>query len=194
MDFGMGITSVISAVPVARAPATAKQALGGGTRDEPTTASASSSRLRNGNADPEPQATWRTVNAARALPVKHSRRRITCRLVARHSGDPKLRDSCTHSTTAWLEGHRTLIFRRPGQPTAKDTSGGGFNPDQWTDPGCESEVLHQLQMSTRERTRGLRLYWFARSSTSLQSSLPARLPCEACRMDWHRRSTHRWVR
>jgi len=182
MDFGMGITSVISAVPVARAPATAKQALGGGTRDEPTTASASSSRLRNGNADPEPQATWRTVNAARALPVKHSRRRITCRLVARHSGDPKLRDSCTHSTTAWLEGHRTLIFRRPSQPTAKDTSSGGFNPDQWTDPGCESEVLHHFRCQRGSERAG---FAFTGSRDRvLRSSRLCQLAYHAKHVEW----------
>ena len=65
----MGITLATSAVPVERAAATAKQAIGGGTDEEPTTAFASSRRVRNGNADPIPLAKWRTANVAKTPPV-----------------------------------------------------------------------------------------------------------------------------
>jgi hypothetical protein len=78
---GKGITLATSAVPVASAPATAKQALGGGTREEPTTASARSRRLRKGKADPNPQAKWRTASAARIPPVSRAEIRMSLRVV-----------------------------------------------------------------------------------------------------------------
>src|SRR5664280_2831643 len=68
-DCGIGVASTTNAAPADRAAATEKQAVGGGTADEPTTASAKSPRSRNGNADPTPHATWSAASATRILPV-----------------------------------------------------------------------------------------------------------------------------
>jgi hypothetical protein len=73
---GTGATPEASAAPAASAPATAKQDRGGGTVAVPTTASASSPRLRNGTEEPNPQATCRADNAASTPPVMRAVIRI----------------------------------------------------------------------------------------------------------------------
>jgi hypothetical protein len=67
-----GTTSATSAAAAASVPATAKQAEGGGTSDVPTTASASSARLRKGKEEPKAHATWRADNAVRTLAVNRA--------------------------------------------------------------------------------------------------------------------------
>ncbi len=68
----MGTTSATSAAAAASAPATAKQAEGGGTADVPTTASASSARLRKGNEEPNAHARWRADNTVKTLAVNRA--------------------------------------------------------------------------------------------------------------------------
>jgi hypothetical protein len=64
-DRGARAISATSMDPAARAPATRKQAPGGGTSVVPTTASARSRRVRKGRADPQPHATCRIASTAK---------------------------------------------------------------------------------------------------------------------------------